>query len=61
MHLIDQRNHGDAAHCESMKLNEMAEDINQYIINNNLQNVTIVGHSMGAKVLMELATFKNIN
>jgi esterase len=48
----DLRNHGQSFHAESMTYTEMAEDILELIKTNSLDNVSLIGHSMGGKVAM---------
>lgn len=53
--LIDQRNHGRSPHTDTMNYTLMAEDIKTFIHQNNLANTSILGHSMGGKVAMQMA------
>ncbi len=55
VHALDLRNHGQSPHCEPMNYSVMAEDIVRYIDEQHLQNVSILGHSMGGKVAIEVA------
>jgi len=55
VHLIDQRNHGRSFHADEFDLELLAEDLHGYIIDNNLKNVNLLGHSMGGKVAMLFA------
>ena len=48
----DLRNHGQSFHAESMSYTEMAEDVLELIKINSLDNVSLIGHSMGGKVAM---------
>lgn len=48
----DLRNHGQSFHAQSMTYTEMAEDILELIKTNSLDNVCLIGHSMGGKVAM---------
>lgn len=52
---LDLRNHGDSIHSITMNYQEMADDVFQFIADHSLQKVSIVGHSMGGKVAMQLA------
>jgi esterase len=54
-HLLDLRNHGASPHTEEMSYDLMAKDIAYYIRNQNISNVTLIGHSMGGKVSMQTA------
>jgi pimeloyl-ACP methyl ester carboxylesterase len=56
VHLVDQRNHGRSFHNEAFNYELLVEDIHQYIIENNLTDVILLGHSMGGKTAMLFAT-----
>ncbi len=49
---LDLRNHGSSPHESVMTYSEMTQDLNQFIIQQRLGSVNIVGHSMGGKVGM---------
>tara|TARA_A100001011_G_C14276847_1_gene829677 strand:+ start:737 stop:1498 length:762 start_codon:yes stop_codon:yes gene_type:complete len=55
IHLIDQRNHGSSFHHDEHNYEVLVEDINKYIIHNNISDIIIIGHSMGGKVAMNFA------
>jgi pimeloyl-ACP methyl ester carboxylesterase len=55
-HLIDQRNHGNSFHSNQFNYDLLAEDVYQYCAHHQLSNVTVIGHSMGGKTAMNLAT-----
>lgn len=50
---LDMRNHGYSPHSDEMSLSLMAEDIKEFIRNKNLENICLLGHSMGGKVAMK--------
>jgi len=52
---LDARNHGDSPHADSMSYQQMAEDVVRFFDENELENVIILGHSMGGKTAMQLA------
>jgi len=54
--LVDLRNHGESDHHDSMTYREMAEDVIRYADNANIDRFTILGHSMGGKTAMTLAS-----
>lgn len=56
VHLLDLRNHGRSFHSEDFSYEIMAQDVYDYCKANNLTNIDIIGHSMGGKVAMLLAT-----
>lgn len=55
MYLVDQRNHGQSPHSEDFNYQAMAEDLEQFIADNQIDNPHILGHSMGGKVAMNFA------
>jgi esterase len=52
---IDLRNHGRSPWAPTMTLPEMAEDIRVFMDRHNITSASIVGHSLGGKVAMQLA------
>ncbi len=52
---LDLRNHGESEHSETMSYQDMADDVFQFISDHDLEEVSIVGHSMGGKVAMQMA------
>lgn len=52
---VDLRNHGQSFHSDEMNYTVMAEDLRDLLIHLQLQNVILVGHSMGGKTAMMLA------
>ncbi|MCK5669187.1 MAG: alpha/beta fold hydrolase [Gammaproteobacteria bacterium] len=52
---LDLRNHGESEHSETMSYQDMADDVFQFISEHDLEEVSIVGHSMGGKVAMQMA------
>ena len=55
MHLIDQRNHGRSFHDPVFTYQAMAEDLLLYCEHHKLDQVVLLGHSMGGKTAMEFA------
>lgn len=55
VHLIDQRNHGRSPHTEEFSYEIMAEDIKDYCDQNDLDDIVLIGHSMGGKTAMHVA------
>ena len=53
--ILDLRNHGQSPHSEHFSYKIMASDVADFIAENNLEGAFLIGHSMGGKVLMQLA------
>ncbi|SUB82117.1 Esterase ybfF [Pragia fontium] len=51
---VDLRNHGLSPHSSEMDYQVMAEDLLTLLNELALENITLVGHSMGGKVAMKL-------
>jgi pimeloyl-ACP methyl ester carboxylesterase len=54
--LIDLRNHGESDHHDSMGYPEMAQDVIRHLNGLGVKRFTLLGHSMGAKTAMNIAT-----
>ncbi|MEL6969210.1 MAG: alpha/beta fold hydrolase [Bacteroidota bacterium] len=54
--LIDQRNHGRSPHLDAHSYPLMAEDLKAFMEANWMYEATLLGHSMGGKTVMQLAT-----
>ena len=55
VHLIDQRNHGRSFHSDEFDYELMVEDLLNYIDHHQLENINLIGHSMGGKTAMLFA------
>ena len=53
--LIDQRNHGQSPHSNEWNYTAMANDIEEFCMQQQLDHIYIAGHSMGGKTVMKLA------
>ena len=53
---VDLRNHGRSPHSAEMNYPVMAQDVRELIAERALAAPTLLGHSMGGKVAMQLAT-----
>lgn len=56
VHLIDQRNHGRSFHSDAFSYELLTEDLYRYCTEHQLNQVNIIGHSMGGKTAMFFAT-----
>ncbi len=54
--LVDLRNHGNSPHLSTMTYQEMSEDVIELLDELNLSSVILMGHSMGGKVAMQVAS-----
>ena len=55
VHLIDQRNHGRSFWDDDFTYKLMTEDVVDYCKSHDLNNIIVLGHSMGGKTAMHLA------
>lgn len=53
--IIDQRNHGQSPHSNEWNYTAMANDIEDFCEQHQLEKIFIAGHSMGGKTVMKLA------
>jgi len=51
---LDLRNHGRSPHSEHFTYSDMAQDVVELLNQLDIQNFSVVGHSMGGKVAMAL-------
>ncbi|AUS04829.1 alpha/beta fold hydrolase [Pseudotamlana carrageenivorans] len=56
VHLVDQRNHGRSFHDDAFSYEVLAEDLKFYCEYYNLQDIVLLGHSMGGKTAMMFST-----
>lgn len=56
VHMLDLRNHGRSIHSDDLSYEIMAQDVYEYCLEHNLSSINSIGHSMGGKVAMLLAT-----
>jgi len=52
---VDLRNHGDSPHRQQMDLASMAADIVELMDDLHIDSATLIGHSLGGKVAMQVA------
>ena len=52
---LDQRNHGRSPHAAEMSYELMADDLSEFMKQQNLKSAHILGHSMGGKTAMQFA------
>ena len=56
VHALDLRNHGKSFHSDDFSYEIMVQDVVAYCAFHQLTSVDVIGHSMGGKVVMLLAT-----
>lgn len=56
VHLLDMRNQGRSFHSNEFNYDVMMHDVVAYCNANSLEHVSFIGHSMGGKVVMKVAT-----
>jgi len=55
VHMLDLRNHGRSFHAKEFNYEVMSDDVLSYCQFHQLQEINVLGHSMGGKVAMFLA------
>lgn len=55
VYLVDQRNHGCSPHTDEFSIELLAEDLKNFLDENHLKKVHLLGHSLGGKAGMQLA------
>ena len=55
VHLLDQRNHGRSFRSNEFDYEFLAEDLFDYCLHKDLENIVLLGHSMGGKTAMLFA------
>lgn len=56
VHMVDQRNHGHSFHHHDFSYEVLVEDLKQYCEIHGLEQIVLLGHSMGGKTAMLFAT-----
>jgi len=52
VYLIDQRDHGKSPHTDDFGYDILAEDLNSFMEEHNIEKANLIGHSMGGKTVM---------
>lgn len=55
VHALDMRNHGKSPHSEDFNYEIMVQDVYEYCKKYGLENIFLMGHSMGGKIAMLFA------
>jgi pimeloyl-ACP methyl ester carboxylesterase len=55
VHLVDQRNHGRSPHDDQFSYDLLTRDLKTYCEDHQLENIVLLGHSMGGKTAMFFA------
>lgn len=53
--IVDARNHGLSPHSDEFNYDVMADDLYEFLLQNNIVDPIILGHSMGGKTAMQFA------
>ena len=56
VHALDLRNHGRSLHSDDFTYKAMVQDLIEYCAFHQLEQINVIGHSMGGKVAMFFAT-----
>lgn len=56
VHILDLRNHGRSPHGNQFHYDVMCDDLLQYIQEKDLQDIILIGHSLGGKLAMKCAS-----
>ncbi|GAA4297096.1 alpha/beta fold hydrolase [Aestuariibaculum suncheonense] len=56
VHMVDQRNHGHSFHDDDFSYEVLVEDLKQYCEVHQVEQMVLLGHSMGGKTAMLFAT-----
>lgn len=52
---VDLPNHGKSPHCDDISYRQMSEQVGQLMVELGIDKYSLLGHSMGGKVAMQLA------
>lgn len=55
VYLLDLRNHGKSLHQDMHNYKVMSQDVKEFVVEQELSTVNLIGHSMGGKVAMQFA------
>lgn len=53
--LVDMRNHGQSPHSDQFDYRSLIEDVQEFLVNHQLRDVVLMGHSLGGKTAMGVA------
>lgn len=60
VHLVDLRNHGKSFHSKDFSYDHMCIDLKKYLDSYNIKKTSVLGHSMGGKVVFSfLENYEN--
>jgi pimeloyl-ACP methyl ester carboxylesterase len=57
---VDTRNHGDSSHHPTHDYPALAEDLELFLRHHQIKDACLIGHSMGAKIVMTVALRKQV-
>ncbi len=47
---METHHHGDSPFQDFASLDDMSDEVLNYILKNNLKNVVVIGHSLGGRI-----------
>lgn len=53
--IVDARNHGQSPHSKDFNYDVMADDLYEFLLQNDIVDPIVLGHSMGGKTAMQFA------
>lgn len=56
VYLPDLRNHGQSPHSHIFTIEEMKNDLLEFVLEHNLEKIVLIGHSLGGKISMDFAS-----
>lgn len=56
VHMVDQRNHGRSFHSDQFDYPTLSHDLLNYLDSNGIEEICLIGHSMGGKTAMHFAS-----
>ena len=52
VYTIDMRNHGRSPHHPSFSMEALVDDLNDFLVQNDIESPILIGHSLGGKVIL---------
>jgi pimeloyl-ACP methyl ester carboxylesterase len=55
LYSVDLRNHGNSGHSADMSYDAHAEDVKEFLLQNDIETAVLIGHSLGGRAVMAAA------